>query len=144
MPKCNLLVMLPASARAKARKCPQPKWIAPMLATLTQERFSRKGWLFEPKWDGERCLGFHRGGELSLFSRNQKRLNGKYPELVAAFDKLAVGSFIVDGEIVAFRNGLTSFRELQKRIQVDNPSTGLLRDVPVYIYLFDLMYLDGY
>jgi ATP-dependent DNA ligase len=30
-----------------------------MLATLTKERFSRAGWLFEPKLDGERCLAFH-------------------------------------------------------------------------------------
>jgi hypothetical protein len=35
-----------------------------MLATLTDERFSREGWLFEPKWDGERCLAFRRGRNL--------------------------------------------------------------------------------
>ena len=44
-------------------------WIAPMLATLTDERFSRQGWLFEPKWDGERCLAFRRGGDVRLFSQ---------------------------------------------------------------------------
>src|ERR1700733_6126205 len=46
-------------------------WIAPMLATLTDERFSRQGWLFEPKWDGERCLAFRRGGDVRPFSRNR-------------------------------------------------------------------------
>jgi DNA ligase D-like protein (predicted ligase) len=115
-----------------------------MLATLTPERFSRKGWLFEPKWDGERCLVFGRADDLIFLSRNKKRLNDRYPELAPAFAKRAINYFIADGEIVAFKNGLTSFTELQKRMQIDNPPRSLLRDVPVYMYLFDLMYLDGY
>jgi bifunctional non-homologous end joining protein LigD len=64
----NFLDELPAEAKARLRKRSQPEWIAPMLATLTDECFSRKGWLFEPKWDGERCLAFRRGRELALFS----------------------------------------------------------------------------
>src|ERR1700732_5484116 len=71
---------LPAEVRARLRSRPQPEWIAPMLATLTEERFSRQGWLFEPKWDGERCLAFRRGGDLRLFSRNRILLNDKYTE----------------------------------------------------------------
>lgn len=43
-----------------------------MLATLIEERFSSDEWLFEPKWDGERCLAFRRGRRLTLFSRNQR------------------------------------------------------------------------
>ena len=70
----NPLDVLPPEAKARLREAAQPEWLAPMLATLTNERFSREGWLFEPKWDGERCLAF-RGGELRLFSRNQKRLD---------------------------------------------------------------------
>jgi bifunctional non-homologous end joining protein LigD len=53
-----------------------------MLATLTEERFSRKGWLFETKFDGERCLALRCGSEVLLWSRNHKRLNDRYPELV--------------------------------------------------------------
>ena len=56
----NPLDELPAEAKARLRELPQPTWVAPMLATLTDERFSREGWLFEPKWDGERCLAFRR------------------------------------------------------------------------------------
>ena len=141
---CSLLAALPEDARSRARKCPQPRWVPPMLATLTQERFSRKGWLFEPKWDGERCLVFGRGGDLIFFSRNEKRLNDRYPELAPAFARCATSSFIADGEIVAFRGGLTSFMELQKRMQVEHPSGSLLREVPVYLFLFDLLYLNGY
>jgi bifunctional non-homologous end joining protein LigD len=144
MPNRNRLDRLPAEAKSRLWRRAQPKWIAPMLATLTDDRFSREGWLFEPKWDGERCLVFRRGRELSLFSRNRMSLNEKYPELTAALQRQQSDSFIVDGEIVTFKNGITSFAKLQQRMQVAHPSADLLRAVPVWLYLFDLLYLDRY
>ena len=115
-----------------------------MLATLTDERFSRQGWLFEPKWDGERCLVFRRGRELNLLSRNRILLNAKYPEITLAFQQQAIPRFFADGEIVTFKNGITSFAKLQERMQIRHPSADLLRRVPVWLYLFDLLYLNGY
>ena len=100
--------------------------------------------MFEPKWDGERCLAFRRGRELSLFSRNRIRLNEKYPEITEELRRQQVNSFIVDGEIVTFKNGITSFAKLQERMQVEHPSPDLLRRVPVWLYLFDLLYLDRF
>ena len=140
----NLFDRLPAEAKGRLRKASQPRWIAPMLATLTNERFSRAGWLFEPKWDGERCLAFRRGRDLSLFSRNRRSLTEKYPEITLAFQQQRTQSFIADGEIVTLKNGITSFAKLQQRMQVAHPSAELLRRVPVWFYLFDLLYLDGY
>src|SRR5581483_2268484 len=43
---------------------------APMLASLAGQLPSGRGWLFEPKWDGYRTLGYVRGGEATLLSRN--------------------------------------------------------------------------
>ena len=140
----NPLELLPSKAKARLVKRTQPKWVAPMLATLTDERFSREGWLFEPKWDGERCLVFRRDGNLSLFSRNRIRLDEKYPEIVAALRRQRIDSFIADGEIVALKDGITSFAKLQERMKVARPSEDLLRSVPVRLYLFDLLYLDHY
>jgi ATP-dependent DNA ligase len=77
---------LPRDARVKLRQTKQPEWLPPMLATLTEERISRKGWLFEPKFDGERSLVFRNGAMVSLYSRNQKLLNSKYPELIKVFE----------------------------------------------------------
>src|SRR6195256_5719000 len=114
----NLLDGLPVDAKTRLRKRAQPKWVAPMLATLTDEVFSRQGWLFEPKWDGERCLAFRRGRELNLFSRNRVRLNEKYPEVVEAIHQQETTSFIVDGEIVTFDGAITSFENLQERMRV--------------------------
>jgi bifunctional non-homologous end joining protein LigD len=144
MQNANLLDRLPSEVTARLRERAQPRWIAPMLATLTDERFSREGWLFEPKWDGERCLVFRRGRELNLFSRNQIRLNERYPELTTALQRQQSESFIVDGEIVTFKNGVTSFATLQQRMQVKHPSAHLLRTVPAWLYLFDLLYVDRY
>lgn len=135
------LAGLPAIAKERLRKIAQPTWVAPMLATLTEERFSREGWLFEPKLDGERCLAFRHGRELLLLSRNQKRLNEKYPEITAALHRQQADSFIADGEIVTFENGISSFAKLQQRMQVEHAPADLLRRVPVWFYLFDLLYL---
>jgi len=135
---------LPADVKKRLRKSEQPAWVAPMLATLTDERFSREGWLFEEKYDGERCLVFRRGRELSLYSRNRKRLNEKYPELVEALLHQDATNFIVDGEIVAFKGDVTSFAQLQQRMSVQHPSPELIRRVPVWLYLFDLIYLHRY
>jgi DNA ligase D-like protein (predicted ligase) len=115
-----------------------------MLATLVHQAFSREGWLFEPKLDGERCLVFRHGKHLNLFSRNHLLLNLKYPELVEAFQIQKEASFIVDGEIVTFERGVTSFAKLQQRMQVQRPSAELRRKIPVWFYAFDLMYLASY
>jgi DNA ligase D-like protein (predicted ligase) len=116
----------------------------PMLATLTERRFSLPGWIFERKFDGERCLVFRKGGRVRLLSRNRHRLNETYPELEAAIKNLGTADFIADGEIVAFDGGTTSFSRLQSRMQVTDRERARRIAVPVFLYLFDLMYLDGY
>jgi bifunctional non-homologous end joining protein LigD len=126
---------LPPEARQKIRRRVQPAWYPPMLATLVREPFSDPNWIFEPKLDGIRCLAFRKGRGLTLFSRNQLRLNERYPELLPALAKQSCSSFVVDGEIVAFDRGVSRFSVLQKRRQIH---------VPVFYHLFDLLYLDGY
>ena len=81
----------------------QPDWLEPELATLTQERFSDSGWLFERKLDGERCLAFRSGDSIRLMTRNQKEVANNYPEIAGALLEQSSGDFIVDGEIVALR-----------------------------------------
>lgn len=115
-----------------------------MLATLADHPFSREGWLFEPKLDGERCLAFRHGDSVNLFSRNHKPLNLKYPELVNALQVQKTASFIVDGEIVAFDGGVSSFGKLQQRMQAERPSIELQRNIPVSFYAFDLLHLETY
>src|SRR5687768_1977240 len=73
-----------------------PKWLVPMAATLTQERFTGPEWIFERKFDGIRLLAFKNGGDVRLLSRN--RLPQHMPDLAAAVATLPVRDAILDGE----------------------------------------------
>jgi bifunctional non-homologous end joining protein LigD len=75
-----------------------PKWLEPMAATLTQERFIGPDWVFERKLDGIRILAFKNGADVRLFSRNQLPQNGSYPRVVQAIAELPVRDVILDGE----------------------------------------------
>ena len=138
------LDILPEEARDKARKEDQPSWTQPMLARLTKDRFSSEDWIYERKLDGERCLAFKKEKKVQLYSRNRKSLNASYPGLVDALEKQEEDRFIIDGEVVAFEGGKTSFERLQNRFQIQDPDKARRSGIAVYYYVFDLLYTDGY
>ena len=123
-----------------------PSWIDPMLATLVERPFDRKGWIFEPKLDGERCLAYRQDKTIQLYSRNKKLINVAYPELIKTLKSQTATSFIVDGEIVAFgphSSAISSFRELQKRMHLKDPREVKRSPVRIFYYLFDILFLNG-
>jgi DNA ligase D-like protein (predicted ligase) len=124
---------------------PMPVWIEPMKATLTEDRFSRPDWFFEPKLDGIRCLAYKDAKTIRLLSRNQLPMNESYPEIVEALKKQTLKTFILDGEIVAFRphSTVTSFEVLQQRSGLRNAAEAKRSPVSVFFYLFDLLYVQG-
>jgi DNA ligase D-like protein (predicted ligase) len=113
-----------------------------MLATLTEDRFSDEGWIYERKLDGVRAIVARDGNRVELFSRNHKSMNASYPELVEAFEAQPVQKFVVDGEIVAFDGEQTSFEKLQARIHQTHPDKIRASGVQVFLYLFDLLDVD--
>src|SRR5213592_3457886 len=90
---------------------------SPMKAVLSDTPFSDPDWVFERKLDGERCGALRRGGEVRLLSRTGGVLNASYPELVEALS-VDGPDLLVDGEIVAFARGRTSFERLQQRMGI--------------------------
>jgi bifunctional non-homologous end joining protein LigD len=118
-------------------------WVDPELATLTKERFFDPAWMYERKFDGERCLAYRDGDGVALMTRNRQRVNGTYPELAAALTTQQASDFVVDGEVVAFVGSNTSFSRLQQRLGVRNPPERLIAAVPVVYYLFDVLRADG-
>ncbi len=140
----ELLSSLPSEERAKLKRCPQPEWINPMLATLTHRRFSDPNWLFELKFDGERCLAFRKKDGVRLYSRNQRLLNQTYPEIAAALAAQRRTDFIVDGEIVALEGTVASFSLLQRRMQLSDANAARRSGVAVSYYVFDVPYVGGY
>ena len=121
----------------------QPDWLEPELATLTSDRFSDPAWVYERKFDGERCLAYRSGGSTRLLTRNQQRVNDTYPELAEALDAQERTDFVVDGEVVAFDGDETSFSRLQQRLGVHQLSAALRAAVPVTFCLFDVLWADG-
>ncbi len=114
-----------------------------MLATLTDERFSSPDWVFERKLDGIRCLAFRSSRGVRLLSRRRQAMNATWPELVDALEAQD-GAFLADGEIVAFAGGQTSFARLQQRMGLHDAAAARHSGVAVFLYLFDLLHLNGY
>lgn len=137
---------LPDDARARLVAAPAPARPLAMAATLTDARFSDPDWMFERKLDGERCLAWVDGGTVRLRSRNDLRLDDTYPELVDALAQRTEADLVVDGEVVAFERGRTSFARLQKRLGVRSAVEARDRAgrVAVYYYLFDVLWCGGY
>jgi bifunctional non-homologous end joining protein LigD len=125
---------LSAEERAKLRPAPAPSKAHAMKAVLTGDRFSDDGWIFERKLDGVRCVAIRDGGPVTLLSRNDLSLNGRYPEVAAALEAQPQTRFAVDGEVVAFDGAQTSFARLAQRGR---------SFVPVFFYIFDVLWLDG-
>jgi bifunctional non-homologous end joining protein LigD len=127
-----------------------PVKIKPMLATAVKESFNDKDWVFEVKWDGVRSIFFlHKTkGIFEIKSRNDKTITHRYPELVGPLNSAikCQESIILDGEIVVLdKNGLPSFQNHQKRMNVDSKADieMLSQEIPATYYIFDILHLDG-
>ncbi|HEY3747961.1 MAG TPA: non-homologous end-joining DNA ligase [Pseudonocardiaceae bacterium] len=131
--------LLDTAAAAALRPAGDAGFRKPMLATLTDRRFSSPAWLFERKLDGVRAIVCADGGPPHLWSRTERAMDANYPELVAALAEQAPARFVADGEIVAFERGRTSFLKLQNRIHLEHPTDEDIASVPVHLYLFDLL-----
>jgi ATP-dependent DNA ligase len=116
--------------------------VAPMLAQLARE-LPAGGYLYEPKWDGFRCLAFRDGDEVDLRSRNQRPLARYFPELVEALLGLRASRFALDGEIVVVTPAGFDFAALLARL---HPAASrverLRRETPAALVAFDLLAVE--
>src|SRR3989442_6750736 len=98
--------------------------------------------LVEDKYDGVRAQAHYDGTRLAIFSRTLDEITPSFPELQGDLRALA-GRYIIDGEIVAWRDGRAiPFTQLQQRLRRKDPSE-LIADVPVVLFAFDLLHVDG-
>jgi DNA ligase D-like protein (predicted ligase) len=99
------------------------------------------GWAFEFSWDGIRALARVQPTGTELYSVRQRDITAVYPEL-GAF--VAARRMLLDGKIVALDScGRPSFSQLQRRMNVQRPTSLVMRRAPVTYYVFDLLSLDG-
>jgi ATP-dependent DNA ligase len=96
--------------------------------------------LYEPKWDGFRCIVFRDGGEVELGSRNERPLTRYFPELVTAARTELPSRCVIDGEIVLARGDRLDFDALQQRIHpAVSRITKLAAETPALFIGFDLL-----
>jgi bifunctional non-homologous end joining protein LigD len=128
------------------KKATMPHHLEPMLATLGDAPPAGAGWLYEVKWDGVRALCYIDKGKLQIESRNGNRCEEQYPELAALVAAVDAKQAILDGEIAVLdENGISHFALIQHRIHVKGSSVPTVAAAfPARIFLFDLLYLDGY
>ncbi|WP_426958972.1 DNA ligase D [Muricoccus radiodurans] len=124
---------------AGAVPAPLPESQKPELATLADEPPEGDGWVSEVKFDGYRLLVWKDGREVRLITRNGQDWTGKLPDVARAVGALKPRTLLADGELVALReDGLSSFAALQAALANGGDRRNL------FLYLFDLLHLDGW
>ncbi len=115
----------------------------PMEAELVAELPPADGWQYEPKWDGFRGVLENDGGELALWSRNERPLLRYFPELRPLGELLPPHSAL-DGEIVISRDGQLDFDSMQLRLHpAESRIRKLSAEIPARFIAFDLLLWDG-
>jgi len=118
----------------------------PMLATKGTRVPVGDEWLHEVKWDGMRVLVDVEHDDLRLWSRNERDVRVSFPELHGlAGGPLAGRDVLLDGEVVAFLDGVPTFGALADRLHVANArrAAALSQTNPVTLLVFDVLRLDG-
>ena len=118
-----------------------------MLATPSDKPFSRKGWVFEIKYDGVRVVAEKRGDQVKMLGRSGEDITARYPEIAEAIGALLVTNIVLDGEIIAYDDsGHPSFGRLQKRMLLSKPRdiAAAMARVPVRAVFFDCLALEGH
>ena len=115
-----------------------------MLAT-PGKLFSARGWVFELKYDGFRCLVTKCGDVVRLESRNGRDMSDLFPELVDEIRPIR-HDFVADGELVILDSvGCPQWDRLQRRHVLRH--THRIRQAavedPAVIFAFDLLWLNG-
>src|SRR5256885_4982382 len=100
------------------------------------------GLLYEPKWDGFRCIVFRDGDSVELGSRNERPLTRYFPDIVEAVKQALPARCVVDGEIVIAREGRLDFEALQMRLHpAESGVRKLAAETPAEFVAFDLLAL---
>ncbi len=117
-----------------------PPPVLPMLAKRVDTMPEGDGWIFEPKWDGFRALVFRDHEELTIQSRDGKKLNRYFPELDGPLLTLPADQCVLDGEIVIANEAGLDFEALQLRVHPAASRVKLLaKESPASIVFWDLL-----
>lgn len=102
--------------------------------------------LVDYKYDGERAQIHKKGDKIYIFSRRLENITSQYPDVVDYINSYIEGNdFIIEGEIVAVdpdSGEMRPFQELMHRKRKSDIHEAI-KEYPVNVFLFDLMYYDN-
>lgn len=117
--------------------------VAPMLGRLVRS-LPLGDYLYEPKWDGFRCVVFRDDERVELRSRNDRPLARYFPELVSAVAALDERRLVIDGEILVAVAGRYDFATLMARLHPAASRVQRLSTLtPALLIAFDVLAVDG-
>ena len=117
--------------------------VKPMLAKALPEIPERDDLVFEPKWDGFRCIIFKSGDDVYLGSRNEKPLTRYFPELVEPIKAQLPDKCVIDGELILISEDKLRFELLQQRIHpAESRVKTLSHETPASFVGFDILCMD--
>lgn len=121
------------------------KPIVPFEPISTETIPTGPSWVGQVKWDGVRVLLYYDGQKIQLYNRKLRQRTYHYPELQEVSQFCRARSVILDGEIIALKDGKPSFSEVMKRDGLtDLKKVGsVARVIPITYMVFDLLYLNG-
>ena len=99
--------------------------------------------LYEPKWDGLRCLVFRDGASIELLGRNEKSLTKFFPDVVACLLEQLPQKCVLDGELLVAAHGGLDFDLLSQRLQANTQQVEqFAQSAPASLMVFDLLALE--
>jgi DNA ligase-1 len=123
--------------------------LQPMLAQMAysvKEAFEEIGGelALEFKYDGAR-VQIHKGGDkVMIFSRRLNDLTPSFPEIVEEVRKNIKGDVILEGEVVAVKEGkFLPFQDILRRVSRRREIERMREEIPLKLFLFDCLYVDG-
>lgn len=119
--------------------------IIPFEPILAEQLPDGDQWIAQIKWDGVRMLSYYDGSSTQLINRRGNYRTAQYPELTDLKAYCKADSVILDGEIIALKNGKPSFHEVMRRDSLKNSSaiTVVKHQVPVIYMVFDILFYNG-
>lgn len=106
-----------------------PTFRAPQLATLVEAPPEGDQWLIEMKYDGYRAIAAVTADQVRIYTRNGNDWTVQFAPLAKPLSRLTKGSVLLDGEIVAFKDGRTDFSTLKEALSTGAPLTYLVFDI---------------
>jgi ATP-dependent DNA ligase len=111
-----------------------------MLSKAVDDVPEGPGYLYEPKWDGFRCIVFRDGDDVELGSRNERPLTRYFPELLPPLREMLPDRCVVDGEVVIATEEGLQFDTLQLRLHpAASRVNKLAAETPASFVAFDLL-----